>query len=223
MIEIAPGVQLLTSVPAYSINVYLAGDVLIDGSTRWAIRGILRQLRHERVRIHTLTHVHPDHQGASKAVCEHFNAPLWCPAAEADAMEKGDTSGWVTPNLITRFQDRFWFGPAYPVARRLVEGDTVGALTVLETPGHSPGHVSYFRETDRLLILGDVAINMNLLTFQEGLAEPPAMFTMDGRQNRHSLKKMADLRPRVVCFGHGKPVMEGERFVDFVAKVTEGM
>lgn len=221
MIEIVPGVQLLTSVPNHTINVYLAGDVLIDAGTRWATNGILRQLRNTQVRLHALTHVHSDHQGASKAVCERYGAPLWCGGNDADAMEKGDMSAQIPANVITRLQQQFWFGPAHPVEKRLVEGDTVGEFTVLDAPGHSPGHIAFFRESDRLLILGDVAVNMNLLTFQPGLGEPPTIFTLDIARNRKSLKKLADLRPRVICFGHGKPVYDGERFADFAAQVVE--
>ena len=55
-------------------------------------------------------------------------------------------------------------GPPHPVARALHEGDEVAGFTVLETPGHSRGHVAFWRESDRVLILGDVLNNMNLMT-----------------------------------------------------------
>jgi glyoxylase-like metal-dependent hydrolase (beta-lactamase superfamily II) len=52
-----------------------------------------------------------------------------------------------------------------PVARALAEGDSLTAgFTVIDTPGHSPGHVSFWRETDRTLVCGDVFFNMSLLT-----------------------------------------------------------
>src|SRR5690606_7310298 len=101
-------------------------------------------------------------------------------------------------NLITRFQKQFWLGPAHPVAKGLREGDQVGDFVVIETPGHSPGHVSFWRELDRVLIAGDTARNVSFLTLQTGLGEPPAVFTMDAERNRQSMRKLAALNPRVI-------------------------
>src|SRR5205823_12844163 len=83
------------------------------------------------------------------------------------------------PSLLNRLQQRFWTGPPHPVARALVEGDEVAGFTVLEVPGHAPGHVAYWRESDRVLILGDVLNNMNVRTGVPGLHEPLAIFTPD--------------------------------------------
>ena len=73
-----------------------------------------------------------------------------------------------------------------PVARTLAAGDALAAgFMVLETPGHSPGHVSFWRESDGTLLCGDVFFNMHLLTTAPGLHQPPALFTPDpARQPR---------------------------------------
>ena len=68
--------------------------------------------------------------------------------------------------------------------------------------------------------MGDVARNINFLTLQEELGEPPEMFTMDVAQNRESLKKLADLNPKTILFGHGKPLLNGSKFVDFVSRLV---
>ncbi len=73
------------------------------------------------------------------------------------------------PGWLNRIQERFWTGPPHPVARVLHEGDEVAGFTVLETPGHSAGHVSFWRESDRVLIVGDVLGNMNFITCIPGL------------------------------------------------------
>lgn len=219
MYDVAANVRLLRGVPDYLVNVYLVGDVLIDASTRMAERGLLRQLKGQRLTAHALTHVHPDHQGASHAVCEAFSIPLRCGEGDAAAMESGDLSAQIPYNLITGFQSIIWTGPAHPVERTLSEGDEVAGFTVLETPGHSPGHVAFWRESDRTLILGDVARNIDFLTLREGLAEPPVIFTPDVKQNRASMRKLAALNPRTVLFGHGKPLTDGARFVDFAARL----
>lgn len=219
MIEVAQDVYLLRGTPDYIINAYLVGDVLIDASTRMAQRGLLRQLRGRRLTAHALTHVHADHQGASKAVCDAFGIPLLCGANDAAAMESGDLQEQIPRNVVTRLLDIFWTGPAHPVAQRLREGDVVAGFTVIDTPGHSPGHVSYWRETDRTLILGDVANNLDFLTLRTRLGEPPALFTPDSTRNRESARKLAALQPRRVLFGHGRPLTDGARFVDFVASL----
>ena len=119
MHQIVPDLFVLRGFPPYAINVYLMGDVLLDAGTRYAGPRILRQLRGRRVRTHALTHVHADHQGASHHLCRSLGLPLWCSATEASAMEQGDLSQQHPRNLITAFQERWWAGPDYPVARAL--------------------------------------------------------------------------------------------------------
>ncbi len=217
MYEVAPNVYLLRGMPDYLVNVYLVGDVLIDAGTRMAAPGLLRQLKGRKLSLHALTHVHPDHQGATKTICETFSVPLVCAASEAAAMESGDMRSQIPRSVVTQLQDVFWTGAGYPVDRGLVEGDQVGGFTVIETPGHSPGHLAYWRESDRTLIAGDVARNINFTTLKTELGEPPALFTLDPAQNRASLRKLAELRPRTVLFGHGRPLLDGAAFVEFAA------
>ncbi|MEL6524367.1 MAG: MBL fold metallo-hydrolase, partial [Chloroflexota bacterium] len=132
-----------------------------------------------------------------------------------EAMTTGDLSQQIPQNTLTSFLNIVWTGPAHPVERALQEGDTVADFTVIDAPGHSPGQVAYWRESDGILIAGDVANNVSFTTLQEGLIEPPSAFTVNAEQNRASLRKLADLRPSLVCFGHGKPVT-GEDFRAFV-------
>jgi glyoxylase-like metal-dependent hydrolase (beta-lactamase superfamily II) len=92
----------------------------------------------------------------------------------------------------------------------------VAGFTVLETPGHSRGHVSYWRESDRVLIVGDVLTNINLATGLGGLHEPPRLFTPDPARNRASARRLAALRPQLACFGHGPPLRDPARLAAFV-------
>ena len=55
-----------------------------------------------------------------------------------------------------RFFDRAFRGPGHPVDRKLNEGDEVAGFRVIDVPGHSAGHVAFWRESDRVLVLGDV-------------------------------------------------------------------
>jgi glyoxylase-like metal-dependent hydrolase (beta-lactamase superfamily II) len=168
-----------------------------------------------------LTHAHPDHQGASHAVCERFAIPLWCGERDVQAVQSVDgTIGAMGSGPIRAIQKRI-AGPPHPVERALVEGDEVAGFTVLEVPGHSVGHVAYFRESDRTLILGDVINNMNVMTGVPGLHEPPKLYTVDPETNRASARKLADLRPSLALFGHGAPLRDPGRFAEFVGRLPQ--
>jgi len=220
MKKLAEDVYLLRGFPPNAINVYLVGDVLVDAATKQAKGRIMRQIRGHAVRAHALTHAHPDHQGSSHAICELLGIPLWCGAEDVPAMETpGAIKNSQAPGWLNRFQERFWTGPAHPVARALREGDEVAGFTVLEVPGHSLGHVAYWRESDRVLILGDVLNNMNLMTGVPGLREPPDVFTPDPPRNRESARRLIALEPELVCFGHGPPLRDAHAFQDFAAKL----
>ncbi len=178
----------------------------------------MRQIAGRTVNAHALTHAHPDHQGASHAVCESLRIPLWCGQADIPAMETpGGVKNSQAPGWLNRLQERFWTGPPHPVARALKEGDEVAGFQVLDVPGHSAGHVAYWREGDRVLILGDVLNNMNVMTGVPGLHEPPAIFTPDPVRNRAAARRLAALKPALTCFGHGAPLRDPDRLADFVA------
>jgi glyoxylase-like metal-dependent hydrolase (beta-lactamase superfamily II) len=222
MRELADGVFMLGGRPPNAINVYLAGDVLIDAGTRQAERRIVRQISGREVNAHVLTHAHPDHQGSSHAICERLGIPLWCGQGDVPAMETpGGVAAANLPSWATFVQRRFWVGPPHPVARALREGDEVAGFTVLETPGHSPGHVSFWRESDRMMIVGDVFFNLNILTGLPGLHEPPAPLNPDPTRNRAAERRLAELRPQVACFGHGPPLRDPGKLAEFVSRLPE--
>jgi hydroxyacylglutathione hydrolase len=216
--QLAKDVYQLKGWPKNAINVYLVGDVLIDAATRQAEGRITRQISGRPVSAHALTHVHPDHQGSSHAICKKLGIPLWCGQADVPAMEiPGSVTSGNAPRLIASFQERFWVGPPHPVARALSEGDEVAGFSVLETPGHTPGHLSFWRESDRVLIAGDVLTNINLSTGVTGLHEPLAFATPDPARNRACARRLAELQPALVCFGHGPPLRDPDKLAKFVA------
>ncbi len=222
MKQLADGVHMLSGWPPNAINVYLIDDVLIDAGTRHAERRIMRQIAGRELTAHALTHAHPDHQGSSHAICERLSIPLWCGQGDVPAMETPEgVFNSQAPTWVNRLQRRFWTGPPHPVARALVEGEEVRGFTVLECPGHSPGHVAYWRESDGVLILGDVLNNINVLTGVPGLHEPPAIFTPDPARNRASARRLAELRPRITCFGHGAPLRDAGALAGFVAGLAD--
>jgi glyoxylase-like metal-dependent hydrolase (beta-lactamase superfamily II) len=222
MRQLAEGLYMLGGSPPNAINVYLAGDVLIDAGTRQAERRIIRQLHGQSPSAHALTHVHPDHQGSSHAICERFGVPLWCGERDIAAME---TPGHVVapklPRWVQRAQERWWVGPPHPVARALHEGDEVAGFTVLDAPGHTAGHVAFWRESDGVLIAGDALANMDTLTGIPGLHESREIFAIDPARNRSSIRKLAALEPALICFGHGAPLRDSRKLAGLVARLPE--
>jgi glyoxylase-like metal-dependent hydrolase (beta-lactamase superfamily II) len=205
---------MLRGFPPNAINVYLAGGVLIDSGSRHAARRILAQVKGRSVTAHALTHSHPDHDGSSKQICDRLEIPLWVGEADVDAMENGRP---VPDHPMARMSRRVFGGPRRPVDRALREGDEVGGFVVLNTPGHTAGHLAYWRESDRALILADVLFGLHPLTGLPQLREPPAFFNEDTTLNRESARKLAALEPALVCFGHGPPLRDTKKFTDFVA------
>jgi hydroxyacylglutathione hydrolase len=209
--QLTDDVWQLDGFPRDAINVYVIGDVLIDAGTRLDRRRILEQLEGRSISAHALTHAHPDHYGSSHAVCERLGLPLWCGAADVDAVEAG--------RIVAR-GGRLLPGPAaHPVARALREGDEVAGFTVLDTPGHSPGHVSYWRESDRVLLCGDVMWGFNPFLLRGPIREPPTVLSPDVRLARESARRIVALEPSLVCFGHGPPLRDPAKLAAAVAKL----
>ncbi len=221
MRAIAEDVWQLPLVPRDGINAYLIGDVLVDTGIKQSAGKIAGMLAERKISAIALTHAHPDHAGALNRLAKQFGVPVWCGAADRAATEAGRV---VVSSTILRLrlggiaQAAGGFDGT-PVARSLAEGDSLAAgFTVLDTPGHSPGHVSFWREADRTLICGDVFFGMNILTTLPGLYQPFALATPDPAENRNSERRLAALVPDTVGFGHG-PVLNQDaaaKLRDFV-------
>lgn len=222
MKKLADDLYLLGGFPPYAINVYLMGDVLVDAASRHAAKRILRQLKGRTITTHALTHAHPDHQGGSHEVCETLRIPLWCGELDADAVEDGRIMDRQPKHPINALIRRTLPGLPHPVAQRLREGDDVAGFRVLDVPGHSAGHVAFWRKADRTLICGDVFTNIDTITGIPGLHEPRSFFTPDPARNRDSMRRLAALRPALVCFGHGRPMCNPGKLTAFTEKLARG-
>lgn len=221
MIQIAKDVFQIPVTPRQLVNTYLIGSTLIDAGVKFSGQTILRQLGNHKLTTHALTHAHPDHQGASAELCKKLGIPFWVGAKDKSAAESGLVVG-AMPNPkhpVAIFEQNFMAGPGHPVDRVLQEGDRVEDFIVIETPGHSAGHVCFWRERDGVLIAGDVLRNIDFFTTLPGLAEPPAVFTAIVKMNRKSIRKIAALKPQVICFGHGPAIRSAERIQEFASRL----
>lgn len=226
MKEVAPGVFHLQCLPAlpYAVNAYLVEDVLIDSGARQSGKRILEQIGDRPVSAHALTHAHPDHTGSSRKISTELGLPYWCPEDDAPLAEDIDRmiQSYGNPrHPVSQIFIRSFKGPAHRVDRRLGEGDEVAGFRVIDAPGHSPGHVAYWRESDAVMILGDVLFNMHPLTGIPGLHLPKDYLTTDPVQNRDSARNLAALEPELVLFGHGAPLRDPRKLARFVESLPD--
>jgi glyoxylase-like metal-dependent hydrolase (beta-lactamase superfamily II) len=168
-----------------------------------------------------LTHGHPDHLGCALALSEYWDVAIHAHHLELPYLTGKSVYPPPDPTVggALAFLSRFAPWRSYDLGKRVHElptGKVPGATgwQWFATPGHSPGHVSFFRSSDRVLITGDAlnTVNMDswsgLLTGRQQLSGPPTPFTIDWGAARSSVRQLATLRPNVVGCGHGVPISD---------------
>jgi glyoxylase-like metal-dependent hydrolase (beta-lactamase superfamily II) len=130
-----------------------------------------------------LTHRHPDHVGGAEAVAELApNSTFYIGQGDADAI--GDLGR----------------GGPHPVT----EDDNIFDLGVIETPGHTAGHISVLDEAAGILVAGDAMNRTNGV-----LSGSNPSFTADAAAANESVRKLAGFEFEVVLFGHSNPILKG--------------
>jgi len=227
MKELSPDLCMLNGFPPGAINAYAirldSGWLLVDTGTRFARRRLMRQAKGEIEAI-LITHAHRDHAGSMRAIARATGAPVWAGDPDADALE-GRTGEPFPPEAqhsrLNRVMSRLWSWERHPVARHLSEGERIGDWEVIAFPGHTPGQIGLWRESDRTVVCADTMRTINLYTGLPQVGEMLPMFTVDVSEARRSIRKLAALEPRVACFGHGKPMIgdAAERINAFAAEL----
>ena len=157
-----------------------------------------------------LTHGHRAHLGGLAALKRSIGATVFSHEWEADIIAGNRKAQPVSivPRRPLRVYIPFQLGlalgfgahPACPVDETLKEEDEIGTLQVLHTPGHSPGHLSFYSPERSVLISGDAIATWP--RFESGW---PA-FTLNSKQHRASIRRLAALEATVVGVGHGDPI-----------------
>jgi len=214
---IADGIFQLDGFPAHTVNAFFVDGMLFDCRTRWAAGGIARQLRGRRLSLIALTHAHPDHWGAAATLSAVFGARVAVHEADAGIVKGTEPAG---THVAFRMGKRFLEGETCRDPVLLKEGDMVGDFTVVHTPGHSAGHVIYFRESDRVAVTGDLFSTMDSWTRRLRIAEPPAHLCVDPGENRRSIERLVELKPSLVLPGHGPALRDVDRLAEFASRVA---
>ncbi len=213
---VAEGVWLVQGRPG-RCNVYLledeGGATLFDAGARTMTRAVASAgAKLGGIRRIVLGHGHTDHRGTAPAL----GAPVLChPDEVIDAEGSGGFRYWPaglaglpTPlrqlhGLLHRYA---WDGGPVKISGTVSEGDEVAGFEVVELPGHAPGQIGLWRESDRLALSSDCFYTLDMWGRDCEPRLPERIYNFDTEQARASLRKLAALEPAAAWPGHAKPV-----------------
>jgi len=227
--EIAPGLGWLQ---LSLVNVYLVGRpgggpwALVDTGMPTSGGKILRAAEEffggRPPASIVLTHGHFDHRGSVEQLATYWDVPVYAHRLELPYLTGRSSYPPPDPTVgggsMATLASRFF--PARPIdlGHRVHALPTDGEIPGMQgwrwvhTPGHSPGHVSFFRESDSVLIVGDAFVTqkqeslLGVVTRKQEVWRPPAYFTPDWESARRSVEELSWLDPRLVATGHGTPM-----------------
>ncbi len=249
----------VVGLPQPIVNLFLVGPpdsgdrgwTLIDTGLPLLSGGIVRAAEERfgpdaRPAAIILTHGHFDHVGPVAELAARWDAPVYAHPLELPYLT--GRSSYPPPDPTVGGGAMARLSPLYPRgpidlgarAHALPEDGSVPTLPgwrAIHTPGHSPGHISLFRESDRLLLAGDAFVTtkqesaFGALLKPQAVHGPPMHFTPDWEASLRSVEALAALRPATAATGHGKPIAGAEltalldtlvRDFDWVAVPAQG-
>ncbi|MGG3886121.1 MBL fold metallo-hydrolase [Brevibacillus panacihumi] len=182
-----------------------------------------------------LTHGHFDHVGAVLELSKHWDVPVYAHERELPYLTGKSPYPEPDPTVeggLVAKMSRMFPNEAINLGDRVKALPSDGGIPDMpgwrwiHTPGHSPGHVSFFRDADRSLIAGDAFINVkqdslfNVLLQAQEINGPPRYFTTDWQAARESVQKLEALHPAVAVTGHGLS-LSGEQLSSGLRWLTE--
>lgn len=217
MVRITEGVYMLPGVVSRQYLVTGSGGaILIDAGLPGNGKAVMRALASlgiapSELKHILITHADADHYGAVNEIRAASGAVVHASQAEAEAMASGRSSRPLTPKGI----ERLLYGLLSPLIRAqptpvddvLREGDHIGDLVVVASPGHTPGHVSFYQQDRAVLFAGD---SIQVKGGQPAPSSGGNTWDMD-LANHMFRKQMELLSPAGhVCCGHGYCHIEKE-------------
>jgi len=168
-----------------------------------------------------LTHGHFDHIGAIGHLFKSWNVPIYAHEQELPYLQGKKTYDPPHPFRIKGLLS--FLSPFYPRDGIVITQNIIPLKTdepiphldgwqMIHTPGHTEGHISVFRKSDRLLLAGDAIITVKqeslfaVLLQKKELHGPPAYFTPNRAKAKQSIIKLAAYKPEILYSGHGKPI-----------------
>lgn len=217
-----------------------AGWVLVDTGLENSYEYILKITEEQygkygKPKAIILTHGHFDHIGCVKSLSEHWDVPVYAHEQEilylTGAKNYPEPDPTVDEGLVAKMS------PAFPneginLGDRIKALPSEGRIPVMSgwewvhTPGHTEGHISLFREKDRVLIAGDAFTTtkqesfLSVLTGRKEVKGPPAYLTTDWKSAKASVDKLKNLNPEYVLPSHGA-MMQSEDLKKHLAMLSE--
>jgi glyoxylase-like metal-dependent hydrolase (beta-lactamase superfamily II) len=218
------------------VNYYMIQDeesgewVLVDAGLKWSaarIKAMAKELFGDRKpSAIILTHGHFDHVGALDALADEWLVPVYAHEMEMPYLNGKSSYPPADPGVggggMATMSFMYPMGPinVSKHLRKLPYNGSIPGLKewkYIHTPGHSPGHISLYRESDKVLIAGDAFVTtkaesvIEALSFMKNLSGPPKYLTCNWASAKQSVIKLEGLNAEVVATGHGKP-MRGEEY-----------
>lgn len=227
------------------VNFYMIQDdetgnwVLVDTGLKWSaskVKSMATELFGEGSRpiAIVLTHGHFDHVGSVASLAKEWQVPVYAHPMEMPYLN--GTSSYPPPDpsvgggMMSVMAFMYPTGPI-DISEYLEELPYDGSVPGLSdwkyihTPGHAPGHISLFRDRDKVMIAGDALVTtkqesgFHALAFTKILSGPPKYFTCNWASAKQSALKIMGLNPEILAAGHGKP-MEGEELRTALNELT---
>ena len=238
--DVAPNVWGLKDI---FVNIYIVKDndsdkwVLIDTGIKSTGKKIKRMAadlfdeHNQKPQAIILTHGHFDHVSSVHALTEEWHVPVYAHYMEMPYLTGKSSYPPCDPTvgggLVSDLSFLYDMSPINisSFVTALPEDDSVPFLPGwkwIHTPGHAPGHISLFREEDKVMIVGDAFITtkgesaFNTLLQIKKISRPPAYGTTDWFAAYESVKKLLLMQPEVVATGHGKPMYGTEMLKQLV-------
>jgi len=243
------GLEVLPDLYCYTnqiVNIHLVGDpkkgdfVLVDAGMPESAPEILTAVKNRfgnnaRPKAIILTHGHFDHVGALIDLIDQWRVPVYSHEAElpylTGEMSYPEPDDTVEGGMVSEMSSMF---PNEPInlgdsVEKLPSDGTVPHMSEfawIHTPGHTPGHISLFRESDRALIAGDAFSTVKqeqlykVMTQEQEITGPPRYLTPDWKSAKESVIKLKELEPAVAVTGHGAP-MTGQLLTDSLKRLAD--